>query len=175
MKLSCPHRPPWEPIIAGEIACVPLLNGGFAVVDLADLPIVRPFDWLSNRGPHTWYAITAGEQDILMHRMILAAEPAQMVDHRLLNGLDNRRSNLRAATKSQNGQNASRTVLPQSGFKGVYLHRQSGRWQGRIHIERKAVSLGYYPRPQDAAVAYDAAALKHYGDFALTNHMLGLL
>lgn len=100
-------------------------------------------------------------------------------DHRNGNGLDNRRCNLRPANRGQNLANTSkRTVrkgVPTSSrFKGV--HRvPSGNWRADIVAQKIRYCLGTFPLEEDAAKAYDHAALELFGEFARTNEMMGLL
>jgi hypothetical protein len=91
--------------------------------------------------------------------------PRKHVDHKNFDPDDNRWLNLRAAT---HGQNVSyrRKV---EGFKGVDLHKVSGKWRARIACRGRTYSLGYHATPEEAARAYDRAARKLHGDFAVLN------
>jgi hypothetical protein len=88
------------------------------------------------------------------------------IDHRDGDSTNNRWSNLRRATQSQNNANRRRPRQNTSGFKGVYLCRTSGKWCARVRRNGRAISLGYYSTPQAAHAAYVAAARKLYGEFA---------
>lgn len=109
-----------------------------------------------------------------MHRVIMDAAPDALVDHINGNGLDNRRCNLRFATRTENQCNRRLTKTNASGYKGVRLHRQSGKWSARIRLDGRVVSLGYFCAAEEAAHAYDRAAIELFGEFAKTNAMLGL-
>ena len=114
-------------------------------------------------------------ETILMHRVILGAGPSDHVDH--INGdtLDNRRSNLRLCTRSQNAANAKVRTDGVSRFKGVSLDKRCPRkpWRATIVVNRRQRGLGYYATEQEAAAAYDAAAQAAFGEFAHGNGMLG--
>jgi hypothetical protein len=56
-----------------------------------------------------------------------------------------------------------------SGYKGVSWHRQGGKWQAIIKLNRRARYLGLFADPWDAAQAYNDAALAQWGEFALIN------
>lgn len=90
------------------------------------------------------------------------------VDHKSLNNKDNKWSNLREATKSLNCMNRRRKSNNTSGFKGVHL-LPSGKWCSRISVAGDRIELGSFTSKIDAAKAYDAAAIKHHGEFARLN------
>lgn len=95
--------------------------------------------------------------------------PARHIDH--INGVrdDNRISNLREATESQNACNRAGTS--KTGYKGVYLHRRSGRWYAMLQWKKKKYYLGYFDTPEAAAEAYKAAAESTFGEFATPGFM----
>lgn len=139
--------------------------------------------------PYRWYAIryrngltyarhiTAGKS-FYMHNLIMGYVG---IDHENGNGLDNRRRNLRPASKSENGANAGKRGHSSSRLKGVYLSRrvngsQGGRpWYALISPRGTRLYLGSFETEESAAEAYDKAALEHFGEFALTNKGMGLL
>ena len=97
----------------------------FAVVDDADFPVVSNINWSINNYGYAFSSRKIGEKHILMHRMIFGDTASGIiVDHVNGNKLDNRRSNLRVATKSQNAANSNKHNDNLSGFKGVWF---SGR------------------------------------------------
>lgn len=97
-----------------------------------------------------------------------------MVDHK--NGVvdDNRLENLRKCNYQQNQRNQRLKKTNKSGFKGVSLHARSGKWVSQIRIANRRIHLGLFEQKEDAAKAYDDAAIKHHGEFAMTNKMMGL-
>ena len=149
-----------------------LVNGkGTSLIDKEDAEKVILFSWSLKPGRSTNYAQTKIDgKNVLLHRLILNAPNNKHIDHINCNGLDNRKSNLRFATRSQNRCNTSK-VLSKYGFKGVYFHkdRTSNPWRAYITSNKKPKTIGYYPTKEAAAKAYDVAAKDMFGEFAKTN------
>jgi hypothetical protein len=159
-----------------EKACeVPLSNGGAALIDEADLELVAGYRWNGKASVRTRYAQASCQDNggwivVLMHRLITGAPEGVEVDHVNGDGLDNRRSNLRLATRLQNGANRrKRNGTTSSRFKGVYLITPAGTWQAHITVCGKHLTRGRYRTEEEAALAYDAAAKEHFGDYAALN------
>lgn len=89
-----------------------------------------------------------------------------IVDHVSRDRADDRISNLRLATISQNGANCSRHADGAAGLKGVHLHKESGRWRAQIMASGKRVHLGLFRTAEQAHAAYIAAARELCGPFA---------
>ena len=168
-------RRKWQPEITGDIATIPLGNGGVTIIDLADLDLIGWRSWWREDGPNTAYAVTQHiGKHLRMHNIIFPVPAPLLVDHRDRDGLNNRRLNLREGTKGQNGQNRWERNA-KSNFKGAAFHRHSGLYHATINVPGRQISLGYFRDPADAARAYDAAAIKHFGQYAVTNASMGAL
>lgn len=156
------------------MAEVPLTQGKIALVDDADLSLIAQYTWCAQQHHGNWYAMTATTGvKIKMHRLIMAAPPKLLVDHVDGDGLNNRRSNLRFSTLSQNQWNTRRSS-GLSRFKGVTKAKGCKSWIAAITVNGKRIHLGSFIDEADAARAYDEAALEYFGEFACTNAMLGL-
>jgi len=109
-----------------------------------------------------------------MSRQILGLTPGdpRQADHRNHDTLDNRRENLRVATRSENCRNRMRRVDNRSGFKGVSWNRERGQWRAQIWTGSTNKLLGTFADPVSAAKAYDEAACERHGEFALLNFPL---
>lgn len=153
----------------GDHIFVALTKGFVTMLDPSDAPALRGCDWhLLDGGNRLYYArrcVNPGKS-FLLHREITGCPAGLQVDHINGNGLDNRRRNLRVCTGSENQRN-QRQIRGRSRFKGV--HRERHRWAAAIRLDGKSRSLGVFAVESEAARAYDAAALKHFGDFAAIN------
>jgi hypothetical protein len=109
-----------------------------------------------------------------MHADILGTKNGVEIDHCDGNGLNNRRQNLRHATKTENQWNATVRQDNSSGFKGVCFDTEMRRWKASIQYHNKRIHLGRFDSAAEAAIAYDEAATRLFGEFAKTNHALGL-
>lgn len=140
---------------------IPLTQGKFALVDDDLYPLLSQYRWCYHvRG----YAVTCIHyKTVYMHRMVMNAQPGQLVDHIDGDKLNNTRANLRFATAAQNQQNKA----PRTGFKGVTFTK--GRWHARIKVQGKLRYLGAFDDPTSAALLYDAAARYFFGAFACPN------
>lgn len=92
--------------------------------------------------------------------------PDGEIDHIDGDRKNNRIANLRVATSSQNKANTSLRITNTSGFKGVRWHRQRRRWEARITVSGREISLGLFDEREAAHAAYLAAAHSYFGSFA---------
>jgi hypothetical protein len=91
--------------------------------------------------------------------------PGEEIDHIDGNPLNNRISNLRLATRSQNLANTPLSRKNTSGYRGVHFSRAACGWQARIKINQKIRHLGTFPTKEMAAAAYSLAAREAFGEF----------
>jgi hypothetical protein len=105
-----------------------------------------------------------------MHRRILNAPDEFVIDHINYNGLDNRKANLRLATRTQNNRHTRRiNKTGSSKYKGVNWYTREKRWVAKITADGKTFPIGYFKDEIEAARAYDEAAKTYHGDFAALN------
>lgn len=153
---------------------IELTQGKVARVDDSDFEEQNRWKWRALKGRYTWYAVRdAGRRplrkSIRMHRVLCQAPAGVAVDHRDGDGLNNQRHNLRPASDAQNGANRRKSVNNTSGYKGVTWYAPSGQWQVQIEVNQRGIHLGRFDELIDAALAYDAGARKHFGEFARLN------
>lgn len=152
-------------------------GGRVALVDDADYDLVMAYRWNIREtlrpGRRTYgpYAEAYARRDgratkVQMHGLITGW---LMVDHKDHDGLNNQRSNLRPATTAQNNHNQRPRIGHSSQYKGVTWHKKIRKWQATIKIGGKCRYLGVFAVEQEAARAYNAAALEAYGEYAHLN------
>lgn len=154
-------------------------RGLMAMVDDEDYELVSQYKWNAlwtrelGRTRTSPYAGTLLRRDgqrvrsrVLMHVLIMGHRGVDHVNH---NGLDNRRSNLRPATNSQNAANRRPYAGRSSRFKGVSWDKQKSRWFVLITVNGRRRYLGRFRDEEAAARAYDAAARELFGGFACLN------
>ena len=120
--------------------------------------------------------ITVAGQRLYEHRVawfyMTGDWPADMIDHKDLNRANNAWSNLREATNQNNMRNGSLRKDNKSGFKGVTWRPDQQRWRATIKFNGKQNHVGNFKTKEEAAAAYDAAALTYFGEFSNINNVM---
>lgn len=129
--------------------------------------------WVTLKG---YIAIEINGRQCMAHRLawlyIHGMAPYLQIDHVNLDKADNRISNLRLATQSQNQHNTTVRRTNKLGVKGVYLKRfESGNvaYATKICVNRKVIHIGYFSSIEEAKAAYDKASLELRGEFSRAN------
>lgn len=133
------------------------------LVDDEDYELMSRFNWRAQKDSAGGWRPFA---TIRPHRLLVNYE---LVDH--INGepMDNRKNNLRSASKQQNSANRGLQSNNTTGFKGIYFQKTTGKYRAHIQVNGKRISLGSHKTSIDAAKAYDTAASEHFGEFARLN------
>jgi len=151
---------------------IPLTQGKFAIVDDEDFINLAMNIWHYDCG---YAARTTHEngkkKTIRMHAVINKTPKGLHTDHINRNKLDNRKENLRTCSLSQNLRNRGKQSNNTSGYKGVCWHKRANKWVVFIEVNKKQLYLGLHENIIDAARTYNAAAKKHYGEFAKLNNI----
>ena len=162
----------------GDHAWAVLTRGFVTLVSPQDADLLR-VKWHAHKSGDKFYAFrtihlvgsgraTAKRYADYLHRRIRIVRPGVLIDHRSGDTLDNRRGNLRTATRAQNAVNSRKNSGGLSStYKGVTWSREWGKWCAQIG--KTSRFLGYFAVEEAAARAYDAAAVRLYGVYARLN------
>lgn len=140
------------------------------LVDDADYELLKQFNWcVDKQGSVSGLVSKTPRKRMLLHRYILQAPEHLEVDHIDGDRLNNQRSNLRLATSSQNKANRGPRKDCKSGYKGVSLHKKLRKWTARVKTPATYKHIGVFNTKEDAARAYNKAAIEVFGPFAWLN------
>jgi hypothetical protein len=124
--------------------------------------------WNSNGSPKR-IETQINSETVGMHCLVLSST-SNVIDHANGNIFDNRFSNLRVATYSQNQANRGKSPRKTtSQYKGVSWYARDNNWQAGIKVNKVSINLGRYKTEKQAARAYNEAAIKYFGEFAKLN------
>jgi len=137
-------------------------------IDIKDVEKCRGFKWHISKG----YAATTTktQKTFHLHRFLTGFK---FVDHKDRDRLNNKKSNLRKSSYSENGKNKGMSKNNKSGYKGVFFRKDSRKWSAKINHNRKQIVIGCYETKELAAAAYNNAALKYHGSYACLNEIKG--
>lgn len=161
------------------VAHIELTQGQYAIIDAADLKLVRQHRWHAHlrtaqrRGKRYTYGFeahtnTAGRR-VVLHVLLVQPGPGLVVDHINGNTLDCRRSNLRVCTHLQNRQNSNPSRGNTSGFVGVSSHADRAGFRAYLTVGVAQIHVGWFRSAEEAARARDAALYEWAGEYARLN------
>ena len=137
---------------------------GRTIIGLEDIDEIKNIKWHIDKNGYCY------NKDFgLLHRYLTNPNDNMVVDHINGNKLDNRKSNLRICTQSENNKNAKKHKRNTSSqYKGV--SKYNNRWRVGISVNNKRKHIGYFNDELDASIAYDKAAIMYFGIYCKTNH-----
>ena len=133
---------------------------GRTLIDIKDVAKVKKYKWcIGSKG----YAINRN-QKLLLHKLILPSLNNEEIDHINHITLDNRKSNLRKCTRSENQMNRK--------ICGYSYHKHIKLWYVRISVNRRTYHIGYFKKESEAKKARKLAEKKFFKEFAYNNKQL---
>ncbi len=145
---------------------IKLTKNKIAIVDDSDYIYLSKKKWYFKNNSKTLDTGYASSRSGYMHRIIMKAKSGEYVDHINGNKLDNRKSNLRICTMSQNKANSYKYSTNKSGYKGVYWHKSVGKWSVQVRCNGKLYSGGYFLSKEQAHKARISMSKKLFMEFA---------
>lgn len=152
---------------------IQLTQGYIALIDDEDFERINRFTWCAAKSNENYYAIRKNYNEsgtIRMHRVILNINDTKIkIDHIDNNSLNNQKSNLRIASNSENKRNQIKHKITSSKYKGVHFRKDNKKWRAGVRLNDQQINLGQFNNEIDAALAYNTAAIKYFGEFAKIN------
>lgn len=150
---------------------IKLTQNQYTIVDDEDFEKLNQFKWYAHKIRKNYYAerkitLNGKKFTIRMHRQLIPCCEGKQPDHKNRNSLDNRKSNLRIATHSQNSQNRSMHKNNKSGVKGVSWDKNGNKWRALITVDKRKIQLGQFTNLQEAINIRRNAALQYFGEFS---------
>lgn len=134
------------------------------IFDKDDFDLLKGHAWFEN---DQGYIMTSlGKRSMRMHRMLVNCKDGDIIDHRNRNRVDNRRCNLRVATRQLNGMNRGANKNSRTGVKGVGFDTRSKRYIARMVVDGMSIHLGTFRTQEEAQKARQTAEERCFGEFA---------
>lgn len=142
-------------------------RGMYTVIDAEDLEEMSKYTW--NAGNNSYVSARSKEsKTIYMHRLLCPTDAE--VDHKDHDPLNNRKSNLRPCTHSQNQCNKNVRRKNKHKWRGITWVEARKKWKATIRCDKKIIYLGLFSTAEEAGNSYLEAANKYHGEFARANN-----
>ena len=149
--------------LSGEYGIGYTSKGEEFYFDLEDYDLIKNYTWyVGDKG-----YIKAENEDITLHRVVMRAKEGDVIDHIFHKKFDNRKSQLRFVTNSQNQMNRDIGKNNTSGHRGISWHKKHQKWIAQIGVMGKLKYLGLFSDIEDAIKARKEAEKKYFGEYNL--------
>jgi hypothetical protein len=149
---------------------IKLTKGYETIVDDEDYEFLNRFSWYYAHGYAVRTIYDSGKPyQLRMHRLLIEIPKGLDTDHINRNRLDNRKRNLRPATRSQNVSNNFVLKQNKSGYKGVSWKVKNNKWCVQIRVQNKVFHIGLFNDKKEAGLAYNEIARFFLGKYAYLN------
>lgn len=140
--------------------------------DLEDYDKIKDYCWSTRHG-YLRARNPLTNKDIIMHRLIMDVldDKNVVVDHIKHNKLDNRKSQLRICTNTENSRNKEKVSCNTSGYTGITYNKKRNCWNSQITVNKKSIHLGTFYNLDDAILARRNAENKYFGEFSYHSSM----
>ena len=153
--------------LSGEYGIGYTSKGEEFYFDLEDYDKIKDYYWLKTEYGYIHSTNRKDKQYVFLHRLVMNInDPEIICDHINCNKIDNRKNNLRIATRSGNATNRPPYEKSVSGYSGVTFDKTKNKWLVRIYINHKQVNLGCYDNLDEAIAKRLKAEEKYYGEFS---------
>ena len=155
--------------LSGEYGIGFTRNGTIFFFDKEDYPLISQYMWTNNVDGYIiayYHDEDGNKKHVLMHRLIMGVtDPDVYIDHIHHNLADNRKSELRIVTRSENMQNRQLGKTNTTGCTGITYEKRCRKWRAFITLNRERIYLGYYPTKEEAIKARKEAERNYFGEY----------
>lgn len=139
--------------------------------DIEDYNKIKDIYWNVKRNDHNYHKLVGKKCESNKEVSMAGLLGYSGYDHVDRNPLNNRKSNFRIATKSQQSMNRNRFVNNSSGFIGISWRKREEKWYSYIQVKHNFIQLGYFVNKYDAIIARLRAEQRYFGEFAPQRHL----
>ena len=168
-RLGCNNKRQNQYIFEEDLGIGFTQKGEKFYFDKSDFDLISPFCWyIDNKG---YVCTRQKDKEILLHRLVMNAQPGEYVDHINHQILNACKSNLRKVSLEQNAQNSCLLQSNTSGVTGVSYDKATKKWIAYICVDGNRKTLGRFRAKEEAVAARKAAEEKYYGEYSYDNSM----